>query len=90
MDDLKLYAKNDKEIEALLSALKQFSDNIGMEFKRDQCAKASFIKDKLTCTTAVELDIDPTICELDQGEIYKYLGIDEGNGIQHSKMKDKE
>ena len=50
-----------------------------MEFGLDKCAKASFIKGKLTRTTAVELDIDTTICELDQDETYKYLGIDKGD-----------
>ena len=58
MDDLKLYAKNDKESEGLLSTVKQFSDDIGMEFGLDKCAKATFIKGKLTRTTAAELDID--------------------------------
>ena len=36
MDDLKLYAKNDKELEGLLSTVKQFSDDIGMEFGLDK------------------------------------------------------
>ena len=89
MDDLKLYAKNDKELESLLSTVKQFSDDIGMEFGLDKCAKATFLKGKHTRTTAVELDVDTAICELDQDETYKYLGIDEGNGIQHSEMKEK-
>ena len=40
-------------------------------------------------TTAVELDIDTTIRKLDQDETYKYLGIEEGNGMQHSKVKEK-
>ena len=54
MDDLKLYAKNDKELESLHSTVKQFSDDIGMEFGLDKRAKATFIKGKLTRTTAVE------------------------------------
>ena len=68
MDDLKLYAKNDKELECLLSTVKQFSDDIGMEFGLDKCLKATFIKDKLTRTTTIELDIDTTVRELDQDE----------------------
>ena len=31
MDDLKLYAKNDKELEGLLSTVKQFSNDIGLD-----------------------------------------------------------
>ena len=88
MDDLKLHAKNNKELEGLLSTVKQFSDDIGTEFGLDKCAKASFIKGKLTRTTNVEMDVDITIRELDQDETYKYLQIDEGNGMQHSKMKE--
>ena len=89
MHDLKLYPKNNKKLEGLLSTVKQFSDDIGKEFGLDKSAKATFIKGKLTRTAAVELDIDTTIYELDQGETYEYLGIDEGNGIQHSNMKEK-
>ena len=89
MDDLKLYAKNEKEREGLLSTVKQFSHDIGMEFGLDKCAKETFIKGKLTRTTAVELGIDTTIRELDEDQTYKYLGTDEGNGIQHSKIKEK-
>ena len=84
----KLYAKNDKEPQGLLSTVKQFNDDIGVEFGLDKCAKTTFIKGKLTRTTAVELDIDTTIRELDHDETYKYIGIDEGNGAQHSKMKE--
>ena len=53
----------------------------------DKCTKAAFKNCKLTCKTTVELDIDTIICELDQEETNKYLGIDKGNGIQHSKIK---
>ena len=35
------------------------------------------------------MDIDGSIHELDQNETYKYQRIDEGNRIQHSKMKEK-
>ena len=57
MNDLKLYARNDKELEDLFPAVKQFSDYIGVEFGLDKCAKATFRKGKLTRATAVELDI---------------------------------
>ena len=53
MDGLKLYAKNDKELVGLLFMVKQFSDDIGMKFSLDKCAKAKFIKGKLKHKTAV-------------------------------------
>ena len=40
-------------------------------------------------TSSIVLDIDTKIKELDQEETYKYLGLEEGDGIQHGKMKEK-
>ena len=47
MDDLKLYGKNDRELDELLCTVKKFSDDIGMEFGLDKCAKATFIRGRL-------------------------------------------
>ena len=47
MDDLKTYAKSDDEQTDLLKAIKSFSDDIGMEFGLDKCAKATFKKGRL-------------------------------------------
>ena len=33
------------------------------------------------------LEVDTVIKELDQEGTYKYLGVNEGDGIQHAKMK---
>ena len=91
MDDLKTYARNDNEQKKLLDTVKTFSDDIKMEFGLDKCAKATFKKGKLTETSSIKLDINTTIKELEQEESYKYLGINEGDGIQHSqKGKDQE
>ena len=62
----------------------QFSGDIGLEFRLNKCPKETFRKGKLMYTTAIELDIDTTIRELDKDETYKYLEIEEGNGIQLS------
>ena len=35
------------------------------------------------------IDDDTEIQELDQEGVYKYLGVDESDGVQHSKMKEK-
>ena len=68
MDDLKFHAKNNKELEGLLSAVKQFNTDIDMEFGLSKCAKVKLRKGKLWRTTAFQLDIDKTIRELDQDE----------------------
>ena len=89
MDDLKVYARDDKEFEGIFSTVKQFSDDIDMEFGLDKCTKAKFRKGNLTCKVAVELGKDTAIHKLDQNEPYKYLGIDEGNIIQHNNMEER-
>ena len=88
MDDRKLY-KNDQEQVGELKIVKQFSDDIGMGFGLEKCAKTSFKKGKLASTGNIVIDDDTEIQELDQEGVYKYLGVDENDGIQHSKMKEK-
>ena len=66
MGDLKLYSKNQQEQVGELKEVKQFSDDIGMEFGLEKCAKASFKKGKLTSTGNVVIDVDTVIQELDQ------------------------
>ena len=47
---------------------------------------------KVNCTAStgnIVTDDDTEIQELDQEGVYKYLGVDESDGIQHSKMKEK-
>ena len=89
MDDLKLFGKNDKELEGLLRIIKTFSYDVGITFALAKCAKATFIRGKLKSTSSIVLDIDTKIKELDQEETYKYLGIEEVDGIQHGKKKKK-
>ena len=88
MDDLKLFVKDDNDLKDLLQTMKKFIDGIVMSFGLDKCAKAAFKRGKLTETTSVELDRDTLIKDLEQEEVYKYLGV-ESNGIQHAAMKEK-
>ena len=38
MDDIKLFAKNQKEMESLIHAVRIYSQDIGMEFSIEKCA----------------------------------------------------
>ena len=89
MDDLKLYANDDKNLKELLEIVKKFSDDIKMEFGLDKCAKATFKEGKLKKTQNIVLAKDTTIKELENEETYKYLGVEESDGIPHAKMKEK-
>ena len=37
MDDIKLFAKNEKELETLINAVRIYSQDIGMEFGTEVC-----------------------------------------------------
>ena len=37
MDDIKLFAKNEKELETLIQAVRIYSDDIEMEFSIEKC-----------------------------------------------------
>ena len=89
MDHLKLYAKDDNELEGLLGIVKGFSDDIGMEFELSMCAKATFKRGKLEKSDHLQLDEETMIKDLEQEKVYKYLGVDESSGIQHATIKQK-
>jgi len=89
MDDLKLFARNDNELTGLLDTVKKFSDDIGMQFGLDKCAKVTFIKGKIVKAENITLDVSTTIKELEQERTYKYLGIQEAEGVSNAANKEK-
>ena len=66
IDDLKLYSKKEQEQVGELKIVKQFSDDIGMEFGLEKCAKACLKKGKLTSAGNIVIDEDTELQELDQ------------------------
>ena len=62
---------------------------MGMGFGLENCAKANFKRGKLASTGNIVINDDTEVQELDQEDVHKYLGVDESDGIQHSKMKEK-
>ena len=60
-----------------------------MEFGLDRCANASFQRGKKVSVEGIPLNDNQVIQDLDQAETYKYLGMEEGEGVQHHKMKVK-
>ena len=71
------------------NACKQFSDNARMEFGLDECAKVKFFRGKLLKAKNVTLDTTTVIKDLEPEQSCKYLGVTEGNRIQHSSIREK-
>ena len=87
MDDLKLYAKSEKELKSLLNTVKIFSDDIRMEFGLDKCAILAMKKGKIDKHEGITFSDGKNIKGLDEN--YKYLGILEADDILHNQVKKK-
>ena len=85
MDDLELIAKSEEELQKQIKTVKTFSDDINMEFGLENFAKITFKRGKLTNSQNLVIDTNREIQELEQEKMYKYLGIEESEGIQHQK-----
>ena len=68
---MKLYAKDDSELEGLLKIVKGFSDDIGIEFSLSKCAKATLKGGKLEKSHYARLDEETMIKDLEQEKVYQ-------------------
>ena len=89
MDNIKLFAKNEKELETLIHAVRIYSQDIGIESGIEKCAVFVMKSGKRHLTVGMELPNQDKIRTLGENEIYKYLGILETDTIKQVKMKNK-
>ena len=75
MDNIKLFAKNEKELKTLIHAVRIYSQDIGMEFGIEKCAMLVIKSGKRLLTDGMELPNQDKIRTLGKKETYKYLGI---------------
>ena len=88
MDDLKLYAMNEKGVDSLIQTVRVFSEDIGMEFGIEKCAVLVMKRGKVVKSEGIKLPDYKTIQGLKDGDSYKYLGILEADRIKHEEMKE--
>ena len=55
MDDIKLFAKNKKELKTLIQVVRIYSDDIGMEFDVEKCAMLIIKNGKRQMMEGIEL-----------------------------------
>ena len=87
MDDIKLFAENEKELKTLIHAVRIYSQNIGMELGREKCVMLVKKSSKRHLTDRMELPNQDKIRTLGEKETYKYLGILEADTIKQVVMK---
>ena len=89
MDDLKLYGKNDKEIDSLTRTVWQCSEDIKMDFAILKCAIASLQRRRKTRWEGIQLPNGEEIGEAGAGG-YKYLGVLELDKVMRQNEKEGE
>ena len=89
IDDIKYFAKNEKELETLIHTVRIYSRDIGIEFSIEKCAMLVMKSGKWHMTDGMELPNDDKIRTLEENETYKYLEILEADTIKQVQMKDK-
>ena len=88
MDDIKLFTKNEKELETRIHAVRIYSQDIGMEFDREKCAMLVMKSGKQYMTDGIEQPNHDRIRTLEENDTYKYLGILEADTIKQVQMRD--
>ena len=83
MDNLKLYASNEKSLESLIQTVRVFSNNTGMEFGVEKSAVLTMKKGKMANSDGIALPNKTTMEGLKEGDNYKYLGIIPTDGMKH-------
>ena len=89
VDDIKLLAKNEKELKTLIHAIRIYSSDIGIEFGIEECSMLVMKSDKRNMTVGMELPNQDKIRTLWENETYKLLGFLEADTIKQVEMKDK-
>ena len=73
MDDIKVIAKDEKELDTLIQTIRIYSPDIGMGFGIEKCAKLE--NEKRETTEGIELLHHKSIRKCGEKENYKYLRI---------------
>ena len=72
MDDIKLFAKNEKELETLIHVVRIYSQVIRMDFGIEKCAMLVMKSGKRYLKDGMELPNQDKIRTLGEEETYKY------------------
>ena len=89
MDDIKLFAENEKELETLIQTVRIYSQDIKIEFGIEKCAMLVMKSGKRHMTEGVELPNQEILRKFGEKETYKYSGILEADTIKKVETKEK-
>ena len=89
MDDVKVFAKDSKQLGELLGVVDRVSESIGMKLGLRKCAVAHIERGKLVKGEDYELDQERKIERVPSEGTYKYLGIAQVFQPDHKSIRDR-
>ena len=89
MDDIKLFAKSEKELETLIQVVKIYNQGIRVKFSIEKCAMLIMKSGKRLMTEGIEILNQEKIRSLGKKETCNYLGILEAGTNKHAETKEK-
>ena len=88
MDDLVLFAKNEKDIDSLVNTAHIFSTDIGLELGLKKCGVLVLKRGKVVRCEGIKLRDRQVMNEVEE-DGYTYLGVVELHKIREDEMKEK-
>ena len=89
MDDLKVYARDERAMKKALFLVDRVSKAVGMELGLQKCAVANILKGKLQEGGALALSEDRTVRATSKGDPYRYLGMEQVIELDLKAVKKK-
>ena len=86
-NEIKLFAKYEKELETLIQAVRIYGEDRGLEFGIEKYAEPIKKSGKRQMTEGIELPNQEKIRTHEEKETYKYLGTLEADTIKHEEIK---
>ena len=88
MNHLKLYGKNEKQVDTRINTVHVFSSDIPMEFGVSKCSVLEMKKRNVSKCEGIRMPDAQVIRGLEERDGYKYLGILEADDLKHAHMKE--
>ena len=88
MDDLKLFAKNEKDLDSLIQSVRVFSTDIGMQFGVKKCAVLILKRGRKIKSDGIRISGNNFIKSLQENDGYKYLGVLQNDEVMEKEMKE--
>ena len=89
MDDLKLYVKDQNQLDSLVNTVQIFSLDIGMKLSTDKREILVLKRDRYEISEDIKLPDEQEMKEIDVENGYIYMGILETDGLKEQRMKEK-